>query len=351
MFMNIRNGHFFADQRFLMLVLFVAWCFDFTFQKADAQFAKGADIGWLDQMEATGYKFYDSNGMQKDCLQILKEKGINTIRLRVWVNPSDDKIDGHCSKKEVATMALRAKNRGMRIMIDFQYSDTWADPAHQTKPAAWRNHTFSQLLDDVYSHTYEVLDTLKQIGVTPEWVQIGNEIPGGMLLPEGSADNWPQLAQLINKGYHAVKAINKKIKVILQLDRGNENKLFRYFFDNAVKYKAHYDVIGMSYYPYVLQLDYTKTIDALGDNLNDMAKRYGKEVMIVETGDDYKLEQNTYNMLVSIQKKVKAVPHHKGIGVVYWEPEGEMSWSGYLYNCWRKDGRPSKAMDAFLVNP
>jgi arabinogalactan endo-1,4-beta-galactosidase len=175
---------------------------------AQAQFVKGADIGWLDQMEATGYKFYDSNGIQKDCMQILKGKGINTIRLRVWVNPSNDKISGHCSKKEVAKMALMAKNRGMRIMIDFHYSDTWADPAHQLKPAAWAGHSFAQLLDDVYRHTFEILDTLKQIGVTPEWVQIGNEITGGMLLPDGSTDNWSELAQLLNKGYEATKAIN-----------------------------------------------------------------------------------------------------------------------------------------------
>jgi arabinogalactan endo-1,4-beta-galactosidase len=318
---------------------------------AQAQFVKGADIGWLDQMEATGYKFYDSNGIQKDCMQILKGKGINTIRLRVWVNPSNDKISGHCSKKEVAKMALMAKNRGMRIMIDFHYSDTWADPAHQLKPAAWAGHSFAQLFDDVYRHTFEILDTLKQIGVTPEWVQIGNEITGGMLLPDGSTDNWSELAQLLNKGYEATKAINKKIKVIIHLDKGIDNNRCRQFFDNATKYKVHYDVIGLSYYPFWIKSDYTQTLEALGNNLNDLAKRYGKEVMIVEIGGDYMQEQNTYDMLVAVQKKIKAVPHKKGLGVVYWEPEGEMSWSGYQLNCWRNDGRPSKAMDAFMINP
>lgn len=318
---------------------------------ASAQFAKGADIGWLDQMEATGYKFYDNNGVQKDCMQILKEKGINTIRLRVWVNPSEDKASGHCSKKEVAKMALRAKNMGMRVMIDFHYSDTWADPGKQAKPKAWANHSFPQLLDDVYNHTYEVLDTLKQIGVNPEWVQIGNEIPGGMLWPDGSTDNWPQLAQLLNKGYDATKAINKKIKVIVHLDQGNDNKRFRWFFDSATKYKVRYDVIGASYYPYWLKSDYTQTIDSLGLNLNDMVKRYKKEVMVVEVGGDYTLEQNTYDMLVAVMKKVKAVPRNKGLGVIYWEPQGEDSWSHYQLNCWRKDGSPSKAMDAFLINP
>ena len=120
----------FPRKIFFLLILFLAFFFAETTQ---AQFVKGADIGWLQQMEATGYKFYNNNGVQEDCLQILKDKGINTVRLRVWVNPSNDKTNGHCSKKEVAQMALRAKNMGMRIMIDFHYSDSWADPGKQTK--------------------------------------------------------------------------------------------------------------------------------------------------------------------------------------------------------------------------
>ena len=151
-------------------------------------------------MEATGYQFYDAIGNKKDCLQLLKDRGINTIRLRVWVDPSDDKINGHCSKEETVAMALRAQNMGMRIMIDFHYSDSWADPGKQTKPFAWKNHSFSEFLNDVYSHTEDVLKALKQVGVTPEWVQIGNEIPGGMLWPEGNSENFGQLAQLLNKG-------------------------------------------------------------------------------------------------------------------------------------------------------
>lgn len=313
----------------------------------NANFVKGADVGWLEQMEATGYKFYDSYGTPKECLDILKEKGINTIRLRVWVNPSDDKTNGHCNKKEVATMALRAKNKGFRIMIDFHYSDSWADPAKQTKPAAWANHTFSQLLDDVYNHTYNVLDTLKQIGVTPEWVQVGNEITWGMLWPDGSTNNWTQLAQLLNKGYDATKAIDKNIKVIIHLDQGNNNSRFRNFFDKADYYKTKYDVIGLSYYPYWLKEDYTKSIDDLGNNLIDLASRYGKEVMIVEVGGEDTEALNTYNMLLAVQTKMKAVPNNKGLGVIYWEPEGARSWSYYPLSAWDDNGKPTIAMDAF----
>jgi len=328
------------------------WLILFSFAiPAEAQFSKGADVGWLQQMEATGYVFYDSSGVEKECLQILKDHGINTIRLRVWVNPSSDRINGHCSKDEVVSMAVRAQNMGMRIMIDFHYSDSWADPAKQTKPAAWASHNFSQLLNDVYEHTFDVLTALKTSGVTPEWVQIGNEIIWGMLWPDGSTSNWPQLAQLLNKGYDAVKAVDSSIKVIVHVDQGNDNFRCRTFYNNARDHHVRYDVIGLSYYPYWLGSDYTVTINQLGANLADLASRYGKEVMIVEVGGDFTLVQNTYDMLVAVINKVSAVPEHKGTGVIYWEPEGEKSWSGYQLSCWGPDKKPTPALKAFLTWP
>lgn len=319
-------------------------------QTTTFSFSNGADVSWLPQMEATGYKFYDVDGTQKDCLQLLKDRGINTIRLRVWVNPSNDRASGHCSPAETVVMAVRAQQLGMRIMIDFHYSDSWADPGKQTKPAAWANHTFTQLLDDVYNHTFAVLNDLKTAGVTPEWVQIGNEIPSGILWPEGNTSNWGQLAQLLNKGYDATKAIDNSIKVIVHIDQGNNNGRFRYFFDNATANNVRYDVIGLSYYPYWLNSDYTVTINDLQNNLNDMVTRYGKEVMIVEVGGDFTLVQNTYDMLVAVISAVKNVPNNKGLGVVYWEPEGEKSWSGYQLNAWQSNGKPSPALDAFKGN-
>lgn len=313
-------------------------------------FSKGGDVSWLPQMEATGYKFYDSDGTEKDCLQLLKDRGMNTIRLRVFVNPSNDRTNGHCSPAETVALAVRAKNMGMRIMIDFHYSDTWADPGHQTKPAAWASHSFTDLQNDVYNHTYDVLNALKIAGVTPEWVQIGNEIPGGMLWPEGSTSNWNQLAQLLNKGYDATKAIDSTIKVIIHIDQGNSNSRFRWFFDNVKNNNVKYDVIGMSYYPYWLNSDYTVTIANLENNLKDMVVRYGKEVMVVEIGGDYTKVQNTYDMLSAVIAAVKKVPDNKGLGVIYWEPQGEKSWSGYQLNAWQSNGKPSPALDAFKID-
>jgi arabinogalactan endo-1,4-beta-galactosidase len=237
---------------------------------------------------------------------------------------------------------------GMRVLIDFHYSDSWADPGKQNKPAAWANDTFSQLLTDLYNHTYNVLDTLKSIGATPDWVQVGNEITWGMLWPDGSTNNWQQLTQLLNKGYDATKAVDSTIRVIIHLDQGNDNSRFRTFFDNAATFGVRYDIIGASYYPYWLGTDYSVTINDLGNNLNDMASRYGKDVMVVEVGGDYTKVQNTYDMLVAVLAKVKAVPAGKGLGVIYWEPEGEKSWSGYQLSCWGTDGKPTAAMNAFL---
>ena len=316
-------------------------------------FVKGADIGWLPQMEASGYKFRNQQGQEQDLLKILKSYGINTIRLRTWVHPSNDRGSGHNSRDETVAMAVRAQREGMRVMIDFHYSDSWADPQKQVKPAAWQGHDFPHLLEDVYNYTYDVMSALKRAGVTPEWVQVGNETPTGMIYPEGHTDNWPQLAQLINKGYDAIKAVSPASKVILHLDRGNDSQRFRTWFDNAQANGAKYDVIGMSYYPYWLpgRPDYTRSIDDLGKNMNDMAARYGKEVMVVEVGGEDSKPQNTYDMLVAVQRKVREVPNHKGLGVIYWEPEGAQSWSHYALSAWGKDGKPTKAMDAFLVNP
>ncbi len=317
-----------------------------------SSFAKGADISWLPQMEATGYKFYNDAGLEEDCFKILKDHGINSIRLRTFVDPSNDPFSGHCGKKETVAMAVRAQKWGMKVMIDFHYSDSWADPGKQRKPKAWEGHDFPTLLNDLYEYTFDVMTALKSAGISPEWVQVGNEIPGGMVYPEGSSTNWSQLVQLINKGYDAIKAVSPDSKVILHVDQGNNNDRFRWWFDNAKAKGAKYDIIGLSYYPYWLagNPDYSLSIDNLGANLNDMVARYSKEVMVVEVGGEDTKIQNTFDMLVAVQKKVTEVPLNKGLGVFYWEPEGARSWSHYALSAWGADGKPTHAMDAFLMN-
>jgi arabinogalactan endo-1,4-beta-galactosidase len=166
--------------------------------------AKGADVSWVTQMEASGKKFYNAAGTEMECMALLKSLGMNTIRLRVWVNPADN----WNNTADVLLKAKRAKNLGMRIMIDFHYSDTWADPSKQTKPAAWTNLSFADLKTAVATHTTEVLNTLKTNSITPEWVQVGNETSDGMLWNDGKASvSMKNYADLTNAGYDAVKAV------------------------------------------------------------------------------------------------------------------------------------------------
>ncbi|NDC77587.1 MAG: arabinogalactan endo-1,4-beta-galactosidase [Chitinophagia bacterium] len=314
---------------------------------AQTEFAKGADISWLPQMEAAGYVFKDTMGKPKDCLAILRDLGMNTVRLRVFVDPNQDPINGHCSKAETIALALRARNMGFRVMIDFHYSDSWADPSKQNKPKAWDLHSFPQLLKDVYRHTYDVLSGLEEAGVSPEWVQIGNEIAGGFLWPDGATRNWTQLGQLLNQGYAATKKANPSTKVIVHVDEGNNIGKFNAFFDSVVKQQVKYDVIGLSYYPYWIRKDYTLTIEDLQANLIGLARKYGKEVMIVETGGEVNKIENTRNLLDATIRAVRNVPNHQGIGVLYWEPQGVQSWSRYGLCAWLENGQPSPALNAF----
>src|ERR1700739_2828202 len=146
-------------------------------------FAKGADISWVTQMEASGVKFYNKSGQQQDLFALMKSLGFNTIRLRAWVNPSD----GWCNTADVLKKALRAQNAGMKVMIDFHYADSWADPGKQPVPAAWVPLSFSSMVTALHDYTVHVMDTLQTNGITPAWVQVGNEVDNGMLWPDGEA--------------------------------------------------------------------------------------------------------------------------------------------------------------------
>ena len=320
----------------------------FCFGQRDSKFAKGADISWLPQMEATGYEFYNEKGEKDDVLKILKSKGMDAIRLRVFVNPNDDKGSGHCNKEETVAFAKRLKSLGFRIMIDFHYSDSWADPAKQYKPKAWENLNFEDLKKAVYNHTYDVLLALKKEKITPEWVQVGNEIPNGILWPDGHSKNFKNLGELLNKGYEAVKAVNKKIKVIVHIDEGNNTEKITWFYKNIAEQNVKYDVIGLSYYPYWIKKDWTETIQDLQKNMNYLTKTYNKEVMVVEVGGEDTQVENTYKLLEATIKAVRNVPNKKGTGVFYWEPQGAKSWSGYALSAWLENGKPSPALDAFL---
>ena len=316
---------------------------------SEKQFAKGADIGWLPQMEATGFRFRNDEGEAQDCLEILKEHGMNSIRLRAWVHPSKDPRSGHCNTQETVAMAQRAAAMGYRLMIDLHYSDSWADPGKQNKPAAWAKHGFEELLEDVHQYTVDVMQALLRGGIVPEWVQVGNEISYGLLWPTGHIDNYDNMAQLIRSGCEAVREVSPSTKIVLHLDTGNDKARFDRFFGPLAPYGVPYDVIGVSYYPYWLKSDYTETIADLRENLADLAERYGKEVLVAEVGGEPTHPENTHALLVAVLEAVRAVPGGKGTGVFYWEPEGAACWSHYDVSCWNDDGTPCTALDAFLL--
>ncbi|MBB3186263.1 glycoside hydrolase family 53 protein [Microbacter margulisiae] len=309
---------------------------------SDTTFAKGADVSWVTQMEASGVKFYNAAGTQTECMTLLKSLGINSIRLRAWVNPSD----GWCNTKDLLVKALRAKNLGMRIMIDFHYSDTWADPSHQTIPAAWASLSFSALETAMANYTTNVLDTLKTNGITPEWVQVGNETGNGMMWPAGNATtSMANYAALVNTGYNAVKAVFPNTKVIIHLQNGYDNSLYRWLFDGLKSNGAKWDVIGMSLYPSTTNWqNYNAQCLA---NMNDMVSRYGSEVMICEVGMPWDSPTVCQSFLTDLIAKVKSVSNHKGLGVFYWEPECYNNWQNYTLGAFDNSGKPTVALNAF----
>jgi arabinogalactan endo-1,4-beta-galactosidase len=309
---------------------------------APPELARGADIGWLSQMESSGRVFKDAKGTSGDLLDILKGVGVNSIRLRVWVNPTD----GWCGPADVLKMAQRAKAKGYRIMIDFHYSDSWADPGKQTKPAAWSSHGIAQLRTDVANHTTLVLQSLKTAGITPEWVQIGNETNNGMLWEEGKASvNMANFAGLVQSGSKAAKAVFPATKVIVHLSNGYDNALFRWMFDGLRANGAEWDVIGMSLYP---QTPTWRTmVQQCRANMLDMVSRYGKQVVIAEVGMPQADVDSSYACLKQLQKDVAALPNGAGLGVFYWEPAAYASWQGYKLGAFDDSGKPTRALDAF----
>jgi arabinogalactan endo-1,4-beta-galactosidase len=304
--------------------------------------AKGADISWVTQMENAGVKFYNASGTAEDCYKILKDLGVNAIRLRVWVNPSN----GWCNTTDMVAKAVRAKNMGMKLLIDFHYSDSWADPGKQNKPAAWVGQDINGLQTSVYNHTTSVLTALKNAGITPEWVQVGNETNDGMLWPEGKASvNMAGFAALVNAGYNAVKASDAGIKVMVHVSNGYDNALFRWLFDGLKNNGGKWDIVGMSLYPSATNWSaYNSQCLA---NMNDMVARYNKEVMVCEVGMPVAEASACNSFLTDLLVKTAAVNGGKGLGVFYWEPESYNGWQGYQLGAFDNSGKPTIALNAF----
>jgi len=334
-------------------------------------FIRGMDVSMLKQIEKVGGKFFD-NGQEKDCLQILKDHGVNWIRLRVWNDPKDEQgVDlggGNCDLQMAVDISKRAKALGLKVLIDFHYSDFWADPGTQTKPKAWQNLTYDQLKQVVYDFTANAIQELNNNNATPDMVQIGNEVNNGFLWPDGQisgtgAGGYDKFADLLKQGIKAVRDNDpnasdpsKKIKIMIHLSNGGSNSLYRSVFDNLTQRNFDFDVIGVSYYPY-----WHGTINDLKANINDISERYNKEIVIAETAYAWTLEngdnfenifkeneesvggykatiQGQATAVRDIMETVSQVPNGKGLGVFYWEgdwiPVSGAGWKTGEGNAW-----------------
>lgn len=303
----------------------------------------GADISSLHKAEVMGGVYRDAEGNEGDALQILKDSGLNYARLRVWVDPAD----GYHDQEELLLMARRLKTLDIKLLVDFHYSDYWADPGKQIKPAAWQAYDFEQLKRAVYEHTFEVCSSLVAQGTPPDMVQVGNEINAGMLWPDGDYEHFDNLAALLTEGSRAVKECSPSTRVMLHIAEGGDNDLARWWFGNITRRNVPFDVIGISYYPY-----WHGSLGQLQYNLNDISARYDKDVIVVETAYAFTPEENDHQenifnpsmeipgypltpegqsrMLRDVMSIVRAVPDGRGLGVFYWDA----TWTAVPGNGW-----------------
>ncbi|MDZ7373128.1 MAG: glycosyl hydrolase 53 family protein [candidate division KSB1 bacterium] len=305
---------------------------------------KGGDVSFIPQIEDRGGVYRDS-GKVKDPLQIFADHGFNLIRLRLWHTPRD----GYCGLERTLAMARRLRTKGFTFLLNFHYSDTWADPGKQYKPAAWSGLSFPALKDSVRQYTRRVVAALIAQGTRPDLVQIGNEITGGMLWNDGrvggrydTPQQWQNLAELIRAAEEGLRGAGPgadSIRVMIHIDRGGDNAGARWFFDRLLAQGVEFDVIGLSYYPW-----WHGNLSALQTNLNDLAIRYGKDIMVVETAYPWTLQgydqvtnivgsssqllpgypasvEGQAAFLREVIRIVRSVPGGRGIGVCYWAPE------------------------------
>jgi arabinogalactan endo-1,4-beta-galactosidase len=308
---------------------------------AASTFIKGADISWLPQMEAKGYKFYNSSGVQQDLLTILKGYGINAIRLRTFVNPSSDPVNGHCSITETAAMAVRCKNAGLPVDIDFHFGDTWNSVGVQNPPAAWASMTYSQMLTAMNTYVYHSMNVLKTNGVTPGWVQIGNEINSGICHPVGSLAHYPkQMTGLLNAAYAMVKEVFPSTPVMIHLAQPQKLSVIESFFDTHKSNGGKWDITAFSSY------GSGSEIPGIVSDMATAKSRYGKPVMQVEFGGPV---SKPASVKADLTTYIKGLKGFGGLGIFYWEPEGYSPFTSYTMGAWDSTTkRPTAALQGFL---
>jgi arabinogalactan endo-1,4-beta-galactosidase len=302
------------------------------------EFIAGADFSHLTFFEDRGVVYRDA-GQPQDALTILKSNGLTCVRLRLFTSSAGqaqaDPYNATNNLDYTLPLAVRVKNAGLQFMLDFHYSDSWADPGKQTKPAAWTNLGFVQLEQQMYDYNSNTIATFQAAGAMPEYVQVGNEIIQGLLWPEGkvggssdTAAQWSQLGRLLKaaiRGIHDAAGIHRP-KILIHIDRGGDWSGTRWFFDNLTQQQVEFDIIGESYYAW-----WHGSPDALRQCLTNATQRYGKPVIVAETAFPWSNSADLYGIpattngqvqyVIELARIVKGVPAGQGIGIFWWGTE------------------------------
>lgn len=318
--------------------------------KRHMKFVKGMDLSTLLELERCGAKYYD-NGEERDLLAIMKSYDVDTIRIRLWNDPWSETGEsygaGENDLKTSLEIAKRVTAAGFGVLLNFHYSDFWADPGKQIKPKAWADYGVKELEQAVYDYTLESMQTFLDAGVNITMVQVGNELSNGLLWPEGKVPNYDNIATFVNAGIRAVRKVDAAIPVMIHLDNGGNNALYREWFDNFTKRGEDFEIIGLSYYPF-----WHGSLQMLNDNMNDIAERYGKDLVIAEVSMGYTMEgyknyeklsdeerkgyatrpalvekieypmtkQGQYDFMEDFLNRISHIKGGKGKGFFYWEP-------------------------------
>jgi Arabinogalactan endo-1,4-beta-galactosidase len=291
------------------------------------EYAIGADLSFLKNAEDRGFKFKE-NDIAKPGLMIFKDHGYNWIRLRLFHTPTDlpNNLD------YTIALAKKAKDNGFKFLLDYHYSDTWADPGKQFTPVAWTGMSHNQLVKAVFEYTRETIKTFREAGAMPEMVQIGNEVINGMMWPDGKIpSNWDNFAELIRAGINGVNAgcdsMNRP-KIMIHIDQGGNRNKTKYFFDKLLSYGIDFDYIGQSYYPW-----WHGSLLDLRSNMVFMAETYKKPIILVEVAycsspTEYKDKLAPFEespggqkeFLEEVNRIVMNTPDNLGAGIFWWEP-------------------------------
>lgn len=268
-----------------------------------AEYIKGMDLSTVYELEKLGAKYYD-DGVEGDIFDILQRYGVNSVRLRLWNDPyTEDGKPYGAGTNDLGVykkLARRAIDHKMSVLLDYHYSDFWADPGKQRVPKAWRGMNADELCQAVYDFTRETLLSMKEDGVLPQLVQVGNELTNGLMWPLGhKPEHYDNIARFVSAGIRAVKSVDESIAIMIHLDNGGNNEMYVDWFEHYMKQGEDFDIIGMSYYPF-----WHGTMPQLEANMRDMAARYGKKIVIAEVSMGFTMEDYAeYEKLEPSQRK------------------------------------------------